>query len=137
MFGRRGETGGGTRKVDTYIGKDTILEGTLKISGTVRIDGNIEGQIQAGADVIVGEGGVVVASVSATNVTVAGEVRGNMECSGRLEITNTGRVFGDVVVASLAVDDGAVFRGKCEMMNPNGVQQKHLPPPKPAEPVEN
>ena len=54
----------------------------------------------------------MVASVSAANVTVAGELRGEVDSPGRLDIAPTGKMIGDVIVGSFAVDDGALFLGK-------------------------
>jgi cytoskeletal protein CcmA (bactofilin family) len=48
-------------------------------------------------------------------MSVAGEVRGNIQLSGRLEIFSSGKVFGEITVSSLAIEEGGVFRGKCDM----------------------
>lgn len=117
MFRRNKELASGDRKVDTYIGKGARVQGTLSVSGTVRVDGFVDGVIEAEKDVIIGEGGLVTASISAVNVTVAGELRGNVEASGRLEIARTGKVLGDVAIASFVVEEGAAFLGKCEMLD--------------------
>lgn len=116
MFRRNREMPSGDRKVDTYIGKSARVQGTVSVSGTVRVDGFVDGVIDAEKDVIVGEGGLVTASITAANVTVAGELRGNVKASGRLEIARTGKVLGDVAIASFVVEEGAAFLGKCEML---------------------
>lgn len=116
MFRRDRQLSSGDRKVDTYIGKGARVQGTVSVSGTVRVDGFVDGVVEAEKDVIVGEGGLVTASITATNVTIAGELRGNVKASGRLEIARTGKVLGDVAMASFVVEEGAVFLGKCEML---------------------
>lgn len=116
MFGKKGDTGAGGKKIDTVIGKDTEVTGKLVASGAVRVEGRLEGEILATSDVVVGETARIEAQVTARNVTIAGEVYGNIEASGRLEIVPTGRLIGDVRVAFLAVDDGAFFKGQCEMI---------------------
>ena len=94
----------------------------MSVSGTVRVDGFVDGVIDAEKDVIVGEGGLVTASITAANVTVAGELRGNVKASGRLEIARTGKVLGDVAIASFVVEEGAAFLGKCEMLETGAPQ---------------
>ncbi len=127
MFGRVKEPFSADRKVDTYIGKGARVQGTLNVSGTVRVDGFADGVVEAEKDVIIGEGGLVTASVTAENVTVAGELRGNVKASGRLEIARTGRVLGDVTITSFLVEEGATFLGKCEMLDEHAHQSSAQP----------
>lgn len=115
MFGKRPETVQ-TKRVDTIIGKETHLTGRLVATGAIRIDGRVEGEIEADGDVVVGEPGKIVASIRARNVTVAGEVQGNVYAEGRLEIVPSGKIYGDVKIAVLAIEDGAIFKGMCEMI---------------------
>lgn len=102
-------------KVNTLIGLGTEITGTLKANGGIRIDGRVEGQVVNDGDLVVGEEGVVEASVKTRNVTVAGEIRGNVEASGRVEIVSTGRLVGDITVNALVIHEGAVFDGNCQM----------------------
>ena len=100
----------------TVIGAGTKITGTISVNGTVRIDGSIEGTIDSSGDVIIGEGGCVQADINAQNVTLAGTVKGNVQVSGKLEVLSTGKVIGDIRVASLSVSDGGELQGKCEMI---------------------
>ena len=102
-------------KVNTLIGVGTEIKGTIKASGGIRIDGRVDGELHHEGDLIVGEEGVVEATIKTRNATVAGEVRGNIEASGRVEIVSTGRVLGDLVVTTLVINEGAVFDGNCQM----------------------
>ena len=101
--------------VETTIGPGTEFKGNISSKGVVRVDGTIEGEINTGDNLIVGEQGKVYANVQSKNVSVAGEVHGNLECSENLEILGTGKLFGDVKVTNLFIDDGAIFDGNCEM----------------------
>src|SRR5690348_12359805 len=62
-------------KPETIIGPTTSLQGHLKAEGTMRIDGGVEGAIEAGGNVLVGQGGRVQGNVSGQNVLVAGIVK--------------------------------------------------------------
>ncbi len=105
----------GTDRVETIIGKETVFTGKLVASGTLRVDGRVEGEIISQGDVVVGEGGQVTAQIQARNLLLAGRVKGNVTANGRLEIAATGRLEGDVQVGGLVVEDGAVFLGNCSM----------------------
>lgn len=104
-----------TDKVETVIGANVSVKGEFVSQGSMRIDGVIEGSIDAKGNVIVGEGAKVVATITAHHVSVAGMVKGNINASGRLEITTKGRVWGDIVAASLAVDEGGVLSGRSQL----------------------
>jgi cytoskeletal protein CcmA (bactofilin family) len=104
-----------TDKVETVIGPNVTVKGDFVSQGSMRIDGVIEGTIDAKGNVIVGEGAKVVANINAHHVSVAGMVKGNINATGRLEITTKGRVWGDIVAASLAVDEGGVLSGRSQL----------------------
>lgn len=125
MFGKRPEAVQ-PKRVDTILGKETQVTGRLVVTGTIRIDGRVEGEIEADGDVVVGEPGRVVASIRARNVMIAGEVQGNVQAEGRLEIVPSGKLYGDVKISVLAIEDGAIFRGTCEMIM-EGARPKLLP----------
>jgi len=107
-------------KVNTLIGVGTEIKGNLKATGGIRIDGRVNGEILHEGDLVVGEEGVVEASIKTRNATIAGEVRGNVEASGRVEIVSTGKLLGDIVVTTLIINEGALFDGHCQMKQGEG-----------------
>jgi cytoskeletal protein CcmA (bactofilin family) len=102
-------------RLETIIGKDAEVKGTITSATGLRIDGKMEGQIVNSGDVIIGESAVVVADINGRNVIIAGQVQGNLSASGRLEIAPTGRVVGDIVTGILVITEGGHFEGKSEM----------------------
>ncbi len=115
-------------RVDTIIGKNTHINGTVTSTGVLRVDGKIEGQLIHRGDLIVGESGTVEATVSVRHITIAGRVRGNVEAEGKIEIVSTGQLLGDVKSSGLIIADGAVFVGKSEMNPTNAsVDNGQLP----------
>lgn len=129
-------------KVNTLIGVGTEIKGTVKATGGIRIDGRVDGELLHDGDLIVGEEGVVEASIKTRNATIAGEVRGNVEASGRVEIVATGKVLGDIAVTTLIINEGAVFDGSCQMKQGEAGDHgrrslKDRVQPRPAGPAEN
>lgn len=116
-------------RVDTIIGKETEFKGTLKSHGVLRVDGRVEGEILHQGDLIVGPSGLVVANVRARHVTIAGEVKGNVEAEGRLELVATGRLSGDIRVNHLAIEEGALFLGTSVMRTDDRSGPKLEPKP--------
>ncbi|MEW5919521.1 MAG: polymer-forming cytoskeletal protein [Bacillota bacterium] len=113
MFGKQKITV--SQKIETLIGKETVLSGSLQSKGSIRIDGSFKGEITSRSDVIIGEDGLVQARIDCINVILAGRVEGNIKTEGKLDIRSTGVLVGDAEVGSLAVEDGAVLTGNCKM----------------------
>jgi cytoskeletal protein CcmA (bactofilin family) len=116
-------------QIDTIVGSGSEFQGTLLAQGTLRVDGRMSGEIQVQGDLIVGEKGQVKANVKARHVTVAGELRGDLELEGTLELTPTGQLHGDITVANLIIGEGANFQGSCKMHPPGGREQNKGQPP--------
>jgi len=117
MFNRKKDQEINPEKIETIIGANVVFEGRLSTEGSVRIEGQLQGEITAKGDLIIGETGRIKASVQARHILLAGEITGNVKTGGRLEIGSTGRLNGDVDVASLIIEDGGILQGNCKMKN--------------------
>jgi cytoskeletal protein CcmA (bactofilin family) len=96
----------------TSLGPGVHLKGEIMAMESVHVAGRIEGAVLAqDHDVLVDEGGLVGAGITARDVIVRGSVSGGVRASGRLEIARTGRLTGPVVVSHLAIEDGAFLDG--------------------------
>jgi cytoskeletal protein CcmA (bactofilin family) len=98
--------------INSIIGEDTQFKGEIISRGSIRIGGEFEGKVQVQGDVLLGEGSRVTGSVVGSKVIVSGDVNGNISAAHGLEITKTGKVYGDVISDKLIVDEGAVYKGK-------------------------
>ena len=99
------------------IGKSLSIKGELSGSEDIFLDGRLEGSIQlSGNNLTVGPNARVQANVAARNVTVAGELQGNIQASERTELEKTAVVTGDVLTRRIAIAEGAFFRGKLEIV---------------------
>ncbi len=114
-------------KVDTILGKDCRFKGTLNSNGSVRIEGQFEGEILHEGDLVIGEKARVVADIKARHLLIAGEVRGNVEAEGKLELLPTAQLYGDIKVGNLVVADGAIFQGTSEMAGKDEGQPQEGP----------
>jgi cytoskeletal protein CcmA (bactofilin family) len=101
--------------VQAHLGRGSRVEGTLTFQGSVRIDGQVEGQIEAKDTVVIGEAAAVVAQITAATVVIKGNVTGDVTASKRVELRSPGRLLGNIVTPSLVIQDGVVFEGHCSM----------------------
>ena len=104
--------------VSTVFGKETSFYGILEFENPLQINGYFEGEIVTSGVLLIGETAVVKANIRAATVVVGGEVTGNIEATTRLEMLDTGKVYGNVKTAKLQIADGVVFDGNCEMIDP-------------------
>lgn len=102
-------------RIDTLIGKSTTIEGKIEAKGTIRLDGNLNGDMVVEGSIIIGEGAKVVGNIDCSNVFVSGIVEGNILCKDQLRVTSTGKVIGDIDVKNFIVDENAIFEGNCKM----------------------
>jgi len=101
-------------EIETILGPNTSLKGDICSSGGVRIDGDFSGTIEIAGNLIVGEQAKVSATISAHNVQIQGAVQGDITAK-RLEILDTGKLWGNISVDSFVLDDGGFFRGQSKM----------------------
>ncbi|MGI9146963.1 MAG: bactofilin family protein [Chloroflexota bacterium] len=102
-------------EVESLIGERTSFEGTLKTEGAVRLFGTIQGEIESKSTIIVEEKAHVTARLTGAQVTVSGQVDGQIFCAGRVEIRPTGHVTGEICAGALIVQEGAYFEGNSKM----------------------
>ena len=116
MFRRKDEAATeSAERVDSVLGAGLAFTGMLSGAGGVRIEGAYEGEIDLRGLVVVGEQGRLTCKrLRAATVIVAGSVRGDITTQ-RLEITRTGRVWGDVVTAAFSTEEGAFLKGQITM----------------------
>jgi cytoskeletal protein CcmA (bactofilin family) len=99
------------------IGKSITIKGELSGSEDVYVDGELEGSIQVtGNSLTIGPNAKVRGNVSAKNVTVGGSLDGNIQAGERAEFRKSAIVNGDVQTKRIAIEEGAYFKGKLEIV---------------------
>ena len=109
------KAGGTQGDFTTVIGPDAVFKGELSFEKGVRVDGKIEGKIATKGYLGVSQGGKLQADVEAGNITVEGQVTGNLNANDRVELRKTARLKGDIRASKLLVAEGAAFTGQCQV----------------------
>ena len=99
----------------TIVGQGAKLEGKVVSAGSLRVDGQITGTIEADGDVMLSPQSAVEADISAANVSVAGRFKGDLTVKGKAEIARGGRVDGNITAKALVIQEGATFNGLSRM----------------------
>lgn len=114
-------------RITSVLGQGVSWKGDLSGSGGIRIEGAFEGNITLRGLLVVGDTGRVTCDhLQAKVVIIAGAVRGDITAE-KVEIRSTGRVWGDVVTAGFATEEGAFLRGQIRMEEKADLVMPDLP----------
>jgi len=105
-----------------YLDRGSKITGKISFEGSARIDGEVDGEINAKDSLLIGESAVVTAQIRAASVSVAGKVSGDIVATQRIEIRPSAKVTGNITAPMLSVQEGALFEGHCSM-RPEGVRE--------------
>lgn len=104
------------KEIETVIGPSVKVEGNFRGQGNVIVEGVVHGSLKTDKDLTVGTGAKISANVTAANAKISGEVKGAVKIKGKLELTETAKIFGDIETEVLSVTPGAILNGKCTMV---------------------
>ena len=103
-----------SQAIHTLLGKGTLWKGEINAGqNSLRIEGNVEGNIQSEGEVTIAPTGEVKGTIEAKHLIVTGRILGTFKIKECLEIHGTGYVEGEVEVGSLVVDEGGTLQGNC------------------------
>lgn len=104
----------------TIITAQAEFKGSLAFSGELRLDGRLEGTIQAeDGQLTIGEEAVVKAEISVKDIIIYGKVQGDITAQGRIEIKGKAQVYGDLHANRVMIEDGSVFVGNSKTLSGN------------------
>jgi cytoskeletal protein CcmA (bactofilin family) len=98
-----------------HINSDTVIEGSIKASGNLRIDGKLTGSLECKGRVVIGAMGLVEGEIRCENAEIEGNIKANIVVSDLLSLKSSAKVQGDIVTKKLAIEPGAMFSGSCTM----------------------
>ncbi|RLA65030.1 MAG: hypothetical protein DRQ88_02770 [Epsilonproteobacteria bacterium] len=105
--------------ITAIIEEGCKFDGNLSFQGMARISGVINGSIFSNDTVIISEGALINADISANIILISGSVKGNLKASSRVEIVKPARFEGTITTPSLIVEEGVIFHGTTKMSEKN------------------
>ena len=105
-----------TARPNTMIGVGSSVRGTLMVSGTLRIDGEFEGDVLSCERLEIGEHGVMRSDIEVREAMVRGRMIGSIRALGVIELKSGARMEGDVAAYSVVMEPGVHFTGRCTML---------------------
>lgn len=104
-----------TEDISAFIGRGVEFKGTISYSGTVKIDGSLEGEIRTDGTLLIGEDAVIQAKVSAGRILCKGKITGDVVAKERMKLCAPAVITGSVKTPVLSMEDGVLFNGGLEM----------------------
>jgi cytoskeletal protein CcmA (bactofilin family) len=105
----------------TFLGRTVLAQGQISAGEDLLIEGHFEGNISLEDHCLtVGKEGQVKAEIRARQVVIMGSVTGNVSAREKIEIRRTGHVVGDLVAGTVAIEEGAYFKGSIDIAHNEG-----------------
>ena len=99
--------------INTVIGKGSEIKGNIKVNGVVRIDGDIDGNLETDGNVIIGENARIRGNINAKSIIVGGIILGNIFANESVKVLANSIVIGDILSHKVQIEDDALVNGKC------------------------
>lgn len=99
--------------INTVIGKGSEIRGNIKVNGVVRIDGDIDGNLETDGNVIIGENARIRGNINAKSIIVGGIILGNIFANESVKVLANSIVIGDILSHKVQIEDDALVNGKC------------------------
>jgi cytoskeletal protein CcmA (bactofilin family) len=113
---------------DSIIGENTICEGKIMSELSLRIEGQIQGEIECAEDLTIGERGIAYSHIHARNVIVAGKIKGDVIAREKLYVMRSGEIIGNINARAIIIEEGGLFQGSCTMNPQARAEEEHVHP---------
>jgi cytoskeletal protein CcmA (bactofilin family) len=96
----------------TYLSATSEFRGDMNVEGNLRVDGIVHGNVSVQGDVEISQSGLIEGEeLKADNIILHGVVKARVIATGRLTLSRTARLEGDVTAKSLDIEVGAFYVG--------------------------
>lgn len=109
--------------INTVIGNGSTITGNLKVNGFVRIDGDIDGNLETDGNVIVGENARIRGSIKAKSVILGGIIIGDIHAEESVKLLSMSVIYGDIISHKVQIDENVLFHGHCISIKENDKYQ--------------
>ena len=105
----------GKEKVVAFIGQGVEFKGTINYTGSVRIDGKLNGEIHTEGTLLVGQQAIITATINAGSVISKGQIVGDITATEKVLLLASANMDGSLNTPRLSIEDGVIFNGTIEM----------------------
>ena len=102
-------------KPTTVIGRGISAQGDIEGAGDIVVEGKVKGKITTSGTVRIGREAEIHADIHASSVHIAGTIHGNVSSKEIVELSETGKLWGNIKSKAVNIASGAIFNGSCQM----------------------
>ncbi|MDR1658556.1 MAG: polymer-forming cytoskeletal protein [Deltaproteobacteria bacterium] len=118
MFGKKDKNGKSSKHVwNAFFASSVEIEGSLRFTGLLNIDGQLSGAIVAKGMLVTGIHAKISGDIFVDNLILSGTVIGNIYATGEVHLNNTAKVIGNINYSSLSIVPGAVHEGNSHIFS--------------------
>lgn len=99
--------------INTILGHGSVISGDIKVNGFVRIDGDIDGNLETDGNILIGENARIRGNLKAKSAMVGGIVLGDIHAIESVKLLSNSTVIGDILSHKVQIEESAVFHGHC------------------------
>lgn len=99
--------------IKTIVGDETQIVGDIKVSGVLRLDGDVDGNVASNACIMIGEKARINGNIKADSVISRGIVKGDILAEKEVSLYSSAVVIGDVLTKKINIQEGVFIEGYC------------------------
>lgn len=99
--------------INTLIGNGSFIKGNMRVNGFIRIDGDIDGDIETDGAVIISEKAKIRGNLTAKSAIVGGIVLGDISVKSGVKLLSSSAVVGNIIAKKVQMEDDVIFQGHC------------------------
>lgn len=99
--------------INTLVGNGSFIQGNLKVNGFIRIDGDIDGDLETDGAVIISERARIRGNLTAKSAVIGGIVLGDVKAKEGVKLLSSSAVIGNIITRKVQMEDKVVFHGHC------------------------
>ncbi|MCR5496110.1 MAG: polymer-forming cytoskeletal protein [Treponema sp.] len=99
--------------INTLVGNGSFIQGNLKVNGFIRIDGDIDGDLETDGAVIISERARIQGNLVAKSAIIGGIVLGDVTAKEGVKLLSSSAVIGNIITKKVQMEDKVIFHGHC------------------------
>lgn len=110
--------------IRAYVGEGVSFTGTIRYQGTIKIDGQLEGEVHTDGVLLVGEKAVISAKINSGTIACRGRIIGDINAKDKVKLMAPAVFEGSIKSPAISMEEGVMFNGTCEMPQKGGGLKK-------------
>ncbi|MDY2844026.1 MAG: polymer-forming cytoskeletal protein [Treponema sp.] len=99
--------------INTIIGAGSAVSGDVRANGFIRVDGDIDGNLDSTGNIIIGNKARINGNINALSTVVGGIVIGDIYAPNRIKLLSSSAVIGNICTKNLEIEENVIFHGHC------------------------